>query len=239
MSTEGETSTDQGEAQAPTDGETSETVALYCRVSTEEQNLDRQRQLTSDYATQRLGVPLAATETYVDKQTGTNTDRAGYRQLMQGVESGHIDRVIVSEVSRISRSVRDFSATVHHLVDEHGVALHVLDMGIDVDPTERDPYTRAFLQVAATFAELEAEIKRQNTREGMDAARDQGKWTGRPPFGFDVGAEGYLAPNDDYETALVIIDELDKGVSKSQLARRSGVSRMTVARIDEQRDRYC
>ena len=127
---------------------------------------------------------------------------------------------------------------MHRLVDEHGVALHVLDMGIDVDPAERDPYTRAFLQVAATFAELEAEIKRQNTREGMDAARDQGKWTGRPPFGFDVGAEGYLAPNDDYETALVVIDELDKGVSKSQLARRAGVSRMTIMRIDENRERY-
>ena len=111
-------------------------------------------------------------------------------------------------------------------------------MGIDVDPAERDPYTRAFLQVAATFAELEAEIKRQNTREGMDAAREQGKWTGRPPFGFDVGAEGYLAPNDDYETALVIIDELDKGVSKSQLARRAGVSRMTITRVYENRESY-
>ena len=63
------------------------------------------------------------------------------------------------------------------------------------------------------------------------------KWTGRPPFGGDVGAEGYLAPND-YETALVLIDELDKGVSKSQLARRAGVSRMTIMRIDKNRERY-
>ena len=37
------------------------------------------------------------------------------------------------------------------------------------------------------------------------------------PFGFDVGSEGYLTPNDDYETELVLTDELDKGVSKSQL----------------------
>ena len=68
--------------------------------------------------------------------------------------------------------------------------------------------------------------------------RDPGKWHGRPPFGFDVGSEDYLSPNDDYETALVIIDELDKGISKGQLARWAGVSRMTVMRIDENRERY-
>jgi len=234
--------TNAAEVQSATDQEHRqddvETVALYCRVSTEEQSLDRQQQLTSDYATERLGTPLSAIEVYADKQTGTNTDRDGYRELMDVVESGEVDRVIVSEVSRISRSMRDFSATVHRLVDEHGVALHVLDMGIDVDPAERDPYTRAFLQVAATFAELKAEIKRQNTREGMAAVREQGKWTGRPSFGFDVGAEGYLSPNDDYETALVILDELDKGVSKSELSKRAGVSRMTVMRIGSNRERY-
>ena len=42
----------------------------------------------------------------------------------------------------------------------------------------------------------------------------------------------------DYETALVIIDELDEGMSKSHLARRAGVSRMTISRIDRNRDRY-
>ena len=77
-----------------------------------------------------------------------------------------------------------------------------------------------------------------NTREGMDAARDQGKWTGRPPFGFDVGAEGYLSPNDDYESALVIIDELDKGTrsanshsAQGSPDRRSGGSTRTMSGI--------
>ena len=134
--------------------------------------------------------------------------------------------------------MRDFSATVERVVDENGVALHVLDMDIDLDPNDRDPYTRAFLTVAATFAELEAEIKRENTREGMAAARDQGKWTGRPPFGFDVGPERYLTPNDDHETVLVVIDELDKGTSKRQLARRAGIDRPTVRRIEANRERY-
>jgi DNA invertase Pin-like site-specific DNA recombinase len=215
-----------------------QTTALYCRVSTSDQSLSRQRQLTSEYATDQLGIELPAIEVYLDKQTGTDTDRGGYRELMEAVENGTVERVITSEVSRISRSVRDFSATVERIVDECGVALHVLDMGIDLDPDERDPYTRAFLQVAATFAELEAEIKRQNTREGIAARRALGKWHGRPPFGFDVGSEGYLVPNDDFETALVVLDELDKGASKRELARSTGVSRPTIRAINENRERY-
>ena len=157
---------------------------------------------------------------------------------MADVEDGRVDRVVVFEVSRISRSVRDFSVTVERIVDEHGVALHVLNMGIDLDSDERYPSTRAFLTVAATFAELEAEIKRENSREGSAARRDLGKWHGRPPFGFDVGSEGYLSPNDDYETALVVIDELDKGASKRELAWRAGIARPPVRRIDKRRERH-
>ncbi len=92
--------------------------------------------------------------------------------------------------------------------------LHILDIGIALDPNASDPYTRAFLTVAATFAELEAAIKRKYGREGIAAAREQGKWHGRPPFGFDVGSEGYLTPNSNYEKAVVALDQLDKGTSK-------------------------
>ncbi len=213
-------------------------TALYCRVSTADQDLSRQRQITSEYATDRLGVEPADIELYLDKQTGTNTDREGYRELMAAIEDGEIEQVIASEVSRISRSVRDFSATVERIVDEHSVGLHILDMGIALDPNDSDPYTRAFLTVAATFAELEAEIKRENVREGIAAAQEQGKWHGRPPFGFDVGSEGYLTPNDDYEKAIVVLDELDKGASKRELARSLGISRSTVRKIVDNRERY-
>ena len=109
---------------------------------------------------------------------------------------------------------------------------------VDPDPEKRVPYTRAFLTVAATFAELEAEIKRQNTREGIAAQRNMGKWHGRPPFGFDVGSEGYLSPNDRFETAVILLDELDKGASQRALARSTGVSRSTIQEIATNRERY-
>jgi DNA invertase Pin-like site-specific DNA recombinase len=88
------------------------TTALYCRVSTTDQNLTRQRQRTSEYATDALGIEPAAIEVYSDKQTGTDTNRDGYRDLMRAIENDEIERVIASEVSRLSRSVRDFASTV-------------------------------------------------------------------------------------------------------------------------------
>ena len=50
-----------------TDADLEKTVALYIRVSTEDQSLDRQRQLTHDYATDRLGVAPSSIEGYTDK----------------------------------------------------------------------------------------------------------------------------------------------------------------------------
>lgn len=59
-----------------------------------------------------------------------------------------------------------------------------------------------------------------------------------PPFGFDVSAEGYLTLNDNYENAVVVLDELDKGASKRELARSLGISRSTVQKIVQNRERY-
>ncbi|MGN8216560.1 recombinase family protein [Halococcus salifodinae] len=112
------------------------TTALYCRVSTTDQNLARQRQRTSEYATDTLGIEPSSIEVYSDKQTGTDTDRDGYRDLMRAIESGEIERVVASEVSRISQSVRDFAATVERVVDENDVGLHILDMGIGLNPVD-------------------------------------------------------------------------------------------------------
>ena len=235
---ETEADVDAPERADPTDADPEETVALYIRVSTEDQSLDRQRELTWDYATDRLGVPASAIEVYTDKRSGTNTARSGYADLMADLEADDVDRVVVSEVSRLSRSVRDFANAVERIVDDHGAGLHILDMGLDLDPDDRDPYTRAFLNVAATFAELEADIKRENTEQGIAAAKSAGKWTGRAPFGFDVGPEGFLSPNDDFETALVVLDRRDRDDSKRSVAKSAGVSRRTVGRIEERRDLY-
>jgi predicted site-specific integrase-resolvase len=65
--TEAKTDVEKADRADATDADLEETVALYVRVSTEDQSLDRQRQLTYDYATDRLGVkPSDATFTIIN-----------------------------------------------------------------------------------------------------------------------------------------------------------------------------
>lgn len=92
--------------------------------------------------------------------------------------------------------------------------------------------------VSGSIRRDQAEIKRENVREGIAAVQEQGKWHGRLPFGFDVGSEGYFVPNNVVERAVVVLDELDNGASKRELARLLGISRSTVQKVEENRERY-
>lgn len=68
-------------------------IGCYCRVTTEDQNLDRQVSATSEDAREQIGAELADIETYRDKSTGTDTSRFGYRSLMADVEAAEIESV--------------------------------------------------------------------------------------------------------------------------------------------------
>ena len=212
-------------------------TALYARVSTDDQSLIRQKEETWSYATETLDVDPSEIEVYADTGTGRDTRRDGYQSLMKRVRAGAVDRVIVLEVSRLSRSMRDLATTVSTVVDESDTGLHVLDMNLALEPEDDDPYQRAFLNIMGTIAQLEADMIRERTRSGIEAAKAAGKHTGRPPFGFDVN-KGYLTPNEDYDTAVEILERIEKGESKRSVARFAGVARSTVGRILERSDLY-
>jgi len=87
-------------------------VACYSRVSTADQNLDRQLESTSEYAQRELGASLADIVEYRDKSTGTDTSRDGYREMMDAVDAGDVDAVVVHEISRLARSLQDLERTI-------------------------------------------------------------------------------------------------------------------------------
>lgn len=134
-------------------------------------------------------------------------------------------------------SLPESPLTIETLVDESDTGVHVLDMNLELEPDCDDPYQRAFINIMGTIAQLEADMIRERTRSGIEAAKSAGKHTGRPPFGFDIH-NGYLTPNEDYDTAVEILDRIEKGESKRSTARFAGVSRSTVDRILERADLY-
>lgn len=215
-------------------------TVIYARVSTEEQSLEGQQQSAWDYATESLGVATSDIDVIRDKSTGTDTDRSGYRELLDRAAAGDLDRVIVREVSRIARNMRDLNDTIGQLVDDHDVTVHIIDAGLVVGEGDDDGVfdDRLVLQFLGIAAELEAKMTKQRTMAGLAAAQAAGKHTGRPPYGFDTDDEGYLIPNDNFDAARAVIDRIEAGESVRSTARHAGIARSTVRNITDRKDLY-
>jgi len=215
-------------------------VACYVRVSTAKQNLDRQLSSTKKYAEERLGADLSDIEVYRDKATGTSTTaRDDYQRLIDDVEAGEIGAVVAHEVSRVARSISDLETTADRL-REAGVELHIVIEGLVMRPDEGDPYQRALFQLLGVFAELEANIKRQNIREGIAARRESEEYRHGPaPLGFTKN-DGTLVEGEDYQRVCEILDQVVRSdMSKRQAANELDTSRRTINRtIEERGDLY-
>jgi len=215
-------------------------TVIYARVSKPEQNLSHQEDNLWDYATNDVGVDGSEIVVLSDKSTGTDTDRSGYREMLTRVRGGDADRVIVREITRLGRTMREISENVHEIVQDHSVGLHVRNDQLEVEPgnelTMRD---KMLLNVLAWSAELEAKKIQENTRAGLAAAEAAGKWVGRPPYGFSTDDDGYLQPNENFGNAReAIIAVEEKGWSDRKAARHSGVPRRTVPNVVDRRDLY-
>lgn len=215
------------------------TVAAYVRVSTTDQNLDRQLEGVTEYAQRELTVDADDLQYFRDKSTGTDVDRSGYQALADAVEAGEVDTVVVLEVSRIARSIRDLERTVDRF-REAGAELHIVEERLVVQPGEEDPYQRALFQMLGVFAELEAKIKRENIRQGIAARQESDEYRHGPaPLGFEKN-DGALVEGDQYQRVVEILEQVARGeVSKRQASKELDTSRRTVQRsVEDRADLY-
>ena len=176
--------------------------AIYARVSTTEQNLERQLESTHSYAEEELNIPLNDIEVYRDKSTGTDTARSGYQEMIDAVENGEIEHVVVHEISRLARSLQDLERTVSRITD-NGAAIHFVRDGLSFGDGKERPMHRLQMQMLGTFAEWQAQVKQMDTRESI-AARQQGNdyHHGRPPLGFEKRMGGSLRGRNTIKSVL-------------------------------------
>jgi len=213
-------------------------IGCYCRVSTEDQSLDRQLSSTREYAEREFDAALDDLRIYRDKSTGTNTDRSDYQEMMADAESGEIDAVVVHSISRICRSISDLELTASAL-DEAGVELHIISEGLTLQPDESDPYQTALFQLLGVFAELEANMAQQRTKEGI-AARQQNEeyHHGPAPLGFTKNG-GLLVEGENYHSVVSTLEMVEKDqLSKRKAAQRLDTSRATINRALQRSDLY-
>ena len=181
----------------------------YLRVSTKKQTIENQKLAVMDWAMKR-GIHLPAENIYYDEATSGGIhpmDRPGFKELWGKLQPG--DYLIVPELSRLGRSLRDIIVIVDEL-RKKGVKVIFIKEGLDPD-TNQMVYNIS-LALFGTLAEVERELIRERTKEGLARARAEGKHIGRP---YKV----------DYDKILKL---LEKGLKPREIADILGVSRNTI-----------
>ncbi|PSP87492.1 resolvase [Halobacteriales archaeon QS_4_69_34] len=215
-------------------------TAIYARDTTSTGSADDQREQALDYATEVLDADPANIVVLSDTTTEARAEPSSDdRRLFDLAAKGAIERVIVHDASRIAKNMRDLHERVTRLV-ENGVAVHVIEAGLRIGESGTDggPDDRTLLRALGIAAELEGSVGSERTKEGIAAAKAAGKHVGRPPFGFDSDGAGGLVPNEDFGTALTVIEEIEAGESKRSTARRADITRATVQNVVDRKEFY-
>jgi|ERR1700691_623574 len=137
----------------------------YARVSTQDQNLESQREALTKAGCQKV---------FEDKVSGTRADRPGLAKALEMMREG--DTLVVWKLDRLGRSVKQLVDLVGEL-HKKAVQFKSLTDAIDTGT----PSGRFFFHVMASLAEMERELIVERTRAGLDAARQLGRKGGRKP----------------------------------------------------------
>ena len=146
----------------------------YCRVSTAEQNEARQIA-----AFTQMGI--SEDHIYMDKLSGGNADRPALKAMLVYLRKGDI--VVVESISRLARNTKDLLEIVE-TIHSKGAELKILKENID---TTND-YGRFMLTVFGAVAELERGYIRSRQREGIEIAKQNGVYKGKPRLKIDEAA---------------------------------------------------
>ena len=184
----------------------------YCRVSTKEQNLDRQLVALNSYK--------PADRLFTDKVSGKNFERIGYQQMKDAVQSG--DEIVIKELDRLGRNKEEIKKELEWF-KQHGVVVRILDIPttrIDFQGQDwiRDMINNILIEVLGAIAEQERKKIHDRMMEGLAAKKARGEWDdyGRP--------EKVIEPKT--------IEEMRKQISNGELTvteccKALGISRTT------------
>ena len=174
----------------------------YARVSSKDQNLDRQLAALKKEKVFRV---------FTDTVSGSSTQRPGLDGALNYVRAG--DQLIVVSMDRLARSLID----LHRLVDElteRGVSVKFLKEG-QTYSLDSSPVAKLMLGLLGSVAEFERAIIRERQAEGIAKAKARGVYKGR-------------AKVLNEEQIMQAREWVSEGVPKTEVARRFGIGRTTL-----------
>ena len=185
----------------------------YCRCSTNENNQDITRQIN-----ELMKVGVLEEHIVYEFISGTKEKKPKLMELLDKCNVG--DTIVCCELSRLSRSFKDFFHTLQVLKDKK-LRLELLINGIVVDFSKDrlDPFTTFFLNIIMSFNSLEVEVTRERIISGIKNSK---KKSGRPQLTKDDIPMSFYKNLDLYN---------NKKINKSEFARLMNWSRPKLDRI--------
>ena len=185
-------------------------VALYTRVSTQDQSTDLQRSDLKRYCEQR---GLEIYKEYCDQGfSGTKDQRPALNELMEDARKRKFDAVLCWRFDRFARSTKHL---ITALEEFRHLGIDFISYQENIDTSS--PLGKAMFTIASAIAELERSIILERVRAGLRRAKDNGKKLGRP------------------KRLNLNVQEIqkmrDQGLSFSKIARRVGACPATIYQI--------
>ena len=174
----------------------------YVRVSTKEQNTARQEGLMK---------VLGVDKIYIDRMSGKDTERPALQDMMKFAREG--DSVVVESISRFARNTKDLLELTEELNNKH---VQFISQKENIDTNT--PAGKFMLTIFGAVAELEREYIRQRQKEGIEIAKGQGKYKGRPAKQLDTFDEIYVQWKSGNITATFASMQLN--ISRSTFYRK-------------------
>lgn len=176
----------------------------YVRVSTVEQNEERQIESLNKYDIEKW---------YTEKVSGKNTNRPKLLEMLDFVREG--DTIYIHDFSRLARSTKDLLDIIEQL-QQKKVALISIKENMDTSTASG----KLMVTVIAAINEFERENLLERQREGISIAKKKGVYKGRKPITFT-----------DKEFSTAYEEYLSRKITKTALAEKLNITRPTLDKI--------
>ena len=191
---------------------------LYVRISTVEQNADRQRVNASDYD-------------YIieDRISGSTefSERPGGKEIIELSEKGQLTELSVWQIDRIGRNMRDIVNTIHYFSNK-GICIYFIQQGLRTLHPDggENPISKLVINILGVISEMERNQIKERQYQGIQIAKARGVYKGR-----QVGTKEDLLTFFSKPKNKKAIDLLKKGYKGSEVSKIVGVHPNTISKI--------
>ncbi|WEG72435.1 recombinase family protein [Vagococcus intermedius] len=193
----------------------------YARVSSKEQNLERQFELL-----ERAQV----TKIFLDKLSGKDNNRPQLKEMLNYIREDDI--IVAAELDRLGRNNKEVTSVMNQIQDK-GATLEILNLpslsGIQNDNLRR-LLNNLIIELFKYTAENERKQIRERQRQGIELAKEKDKYKGRPL--------AYSSDSTDKQKRLTyekIVEMLEKDVPITHISKELDVARNTIYRIRDEK----